>query len=203
MKQLRKNARAIQKIFLIGIGRMLKVFAMSCEMTYEDFYYDLAEELDITDEQVKHYARDGLPFPDQHTHEVPITQKQLHNAINNIFEPKAVKKLGDDEKLIRAYSQLNEYLFSFIDDCYSCIKKWEDCMPFLTDDFEKYLISHLVYREAWPWDKPPSSQNLKLLKESLEKYSIKRIGREPQPNISVADLYTLLSCIEYIKRIRS
>lgn len=199
MNQFRKNAKNIQKYLLSAIGATLKVFAKTCEMTYEDFYGSLADELELSSEKIGHYARDGFPLPDQHTHDVRITQEELHSAIKKIFDT-AAKEKGYDEELKNNYSQINEYSLNIVDGCYSCIKKIEDCMPFLTDDFENYLIAHFVYREAWPVD-TITQEDRRLLKESLEKFPLKKILHEQQPTVSDEDIRAILSFVEYINRL--
>ena len=202
MNPLRKNVNIIQKYLLRAIGAMLKAFADVWGMKREDFYFALAEELKISPEQVEHYSRDGLPLPDRKKHEFTITQEELHNAIQNIFNSIVKKRISNDEKTTSAYLQINECFFDLINEYYSCVKKFEDSMPFLTADFENYLVSHLVFREAWPADEKPFTQeDRKLLKESLEKYPIKKISREQQTTVSNEKIYEMLSDIEYINQI--
>lgn len=201
MNRLRKNVKNIQKCLLKAISVILKSFAKTFGMTYEAFYYSLAEELKLNSEKIEHYARDGLPLPNQHTHEVPIAKERLHNAIKKIFDSEA-EKHGYDEKVKNAYSEINECLLDVIDALYFCVEKFEDSMPFFTDDFENYLIAHLVYREAWPVD-TITQEDRKLLKESLERFPIKKISHEQQPNVSDEDIRTILSAVQHINRIGS
>lgn len=204
MNQLRADAKTIQKRFLLFIGETLKIFPAAWKMPRIEFYEKLAKELNTSYENVEHYVRNGLPLPDQSTHEVPISQEELHNAIQKIFDSIIKKRDGEEEQLISTYLQFNEYLFNIIDMCYFCIKKFEDFLPFLTADFENYLISQLVYREAWPPDEKPFTQeDRKLLKESLEKFPVKKISKEEQPNVPDEDIRAILSAIEYISHIGS
>ena len=202
MNPLRKNVNTIQKYLLRAIGATLKAFADTWGMKRVDFYFDLAEELKISSEQVEHYSRDGLPLPNRKEHEFVITQEELHKAIQNIFNSKVKDQIDNDEKTISAYLQINECLFDLINKCYSCVKKFEECMPFMTGDFENYLISQLVYREAWPADERPFTQeDRKLLKESLEKFPLKKISHEQQIEMSDEDIYEILSAITCINRV--
>ena len=202
MNELRTNAKSIQKKILQYIGQTLKCFPDLWHIRRVDFYEKLGIELNIPYENIEHYIRTGFPLPDQSTHELIKTQEELHNAIQNIFDSEVRKRGRVDEKLVTAYSQINDHLFSIIGECYSCIKKFEDCMPFFTDDFENYLISQLVYREAWPpGNKVITQEDRKFLKESLEKWPLRKIGKEQQPNISDEDISTILFAIECINRI--
>lgn len=202
MNPLRTNAKRIQKQLLLNIGQMLPLFPDAWEMPRVEFYKKLQRELNIDPGndgdywKIEHYVRSGFPLPDQSTHEVPIAQEALHKAIENIFNSLA-KKQGYDEERKKSCSQKNEDLLHTIDNYYAGIKKLEECMPFFTDNFENYLISHLVYREAWP-SGITTQKDRRLLKESLEKYPIKKISHEQQLNISAKDLYKLLLAVEYI-----
>ena len=204
MNSLMKSAKAIQKRLLLCIGQTLKAFPEMWEMPYIEFYIELQKELKLTPgedgayKKVEHYIRSGLPLPDKFTNEVPITQEELHNAIKNIFASRA-KKLQLDKKRIQGYSKINEHILNLIDEFYANIKLFEECMPFLTADFEKYLISHLIYREAWPpAGKPFTQEDRELLKEAMKSWPLKKIERNPQLNISEQSLYTLLSSAELL-----
>lgn len=200
------GARELQKRLLWCIGRALKVFPEMWKMPYVEFYIELQKELKLTPNEdgdykkVEHYIRTGLPLPNKSTNEVPITQEDLRNAIKNIFASH-VNKAGQNNKQIEVYTQANEYILEIIDELYVHIKAFQEFMPFLTDDFESYLISQLVYREAWPpLETPFTQEDRKLLKESLKKWPLKKIEREQQPNISEEDLYALLSSTERLRK---
>lgn len=204
MNPLMTSAKAIQKRLLFFIGQTLKAFPAMWGMPYVEFYIELQKELKLTPgedgayKKVEHYIRTGLPLPDKSKNEVPITQEELHNAINNIFAS-YVKKQSLDKEIIAFYFWLNDDILNLIDKFYARVKSFEECMPFLTADFEKYLISQLIYREAWPSpEKPFTPEDRKLLKESMEAWPLKKIAREQQPNVSDQDLYTLLSSAELL-----
>lgn len=183
-------------------------------MTYGEFYDELAEQLYSNSEKVEHYIRDGFPLPKPAKHDSdkedesktaqkvePISAEDLRMALENIFDFNVAVQFGNDEELIKRHKSLNESLFSIIDKCYEVIEQFEDFMPYLTDDFENYLISQLISREAWPPNgKIFTEEDRKLLKESLEKWPLKKVNKKPQPNTCTEDIYKILSAVEIINR---
>lgn len=197
MNSLRTNAKNIQKCHLFGIAILLGAFPDMWKMPHSKFYEQLATQLNIPYESVKHYMRDGLPLPEQSSHEIPIKLKELRNAVQNIFASVIEKWDDNSENRVKLYSTMYEVLFDLIEKSYLIVEGIDASVPFLTDDSINYLIAHLVFREAWPEDgRPFTQEDRKLLKESMEKFSLGKLSHKRQPNVSVEDIFSILGAIE-------
>ncbi len=218
MNSVTRNVKERQKICLLVIGISLKVFPVICGMTQSEFCFRLAEELnltnktgnDVADHKIEHYMRDGLPLPEQTTHNLPIDKEKLCIALEKIFNSQIEnwksngknndahmqEWAGDNGKNIPLYTEVKELIFGIAESSFQYVYTLEKLLPFATENFLYGLVSHLLNYEAWPNEETVCTKRVcRLLKKSTDSYPSKKLAKMPQPNVSVEDLLRLLPMV--------